>query len=129
MLWKYAAYLQGGHHVEVWFSIKLLSNFIEITLRHGCSPVNLLHFFKTLLHKNTYRGLLLHSPLANFYVSGTLLLNGLLLDDSLNFEMLFWVLQTHSLNGLRIYLTPNCLMNLTSPKLTHIKIQIVFKKG
>ena len=23
------------------------SNFIEITLRHGCSPVNLLHIFRT----------------------------------------------------------------------------------
>ena len=27
---------------------KLLCNFIEITLRHGCSPVNLLHIFRTL---------------------------------------------------------------------------------
>ena len=26
---------------------KLLCNFIEITLRHGCSPVNLLHIFRT----------------------------------------------------------------------------------
>ena len=26
--------------------IKLLSNFIEITLGHGCSPVNLLHIFR-----------------------------------------------------------------------------------
>ena len=28
-------------------SIKLLSNFIEITPHHGCSPVNLLHVFRT----------------------------------------------------------------------------------
>ena len=28
-------------------SIKLKSNFIEITLWHGCSPVNLLHIFRT----------------------------------------------------------------------------------
>ena len=27
-------------------SIKLLCNFIEITLWHGCSPVNLLHIFR-----------------------------------------------------------------------------------
>ena len=27
--------------------IKLLCNFIEITLRHECSPVNLLHIFRT----------------------------------------------------------------------------------
>ena len=29
-------------------SIKLQSGFIEITLRHACSPVNLLHIFRTL---------------------------------------------------------------------------------
>ena len=28
-------------------------NFIEITLRHGCSPVNLLHNFRTPFLKNT----------------------------------------------------------------------------
>ena len=28
-------------------SIKLLSNLIEITLWHGCFPVNLLHVFRT----------------------------------------------------------------------------------
>ena len=28
-------------------SIKLQSSFIEITLWHGCSPVNLLHIFRT----------------------------------------------------------------------------------
>ena len=33
--------------------IKLQSNFIEIILRHGCSPVNLLHIFRTPSHKNT----------------------------------------------------------------------------
>ena len=33
--------------------IKLQSNFIEITFRHGCSPVNLLHIFKTPFPKNT----------------------------------------------------------------------------
>ena len=36
------------------------SNFIEITLRYGCSPVNLLHIFRTLFRKNTYGGLLLN---------------------------------------------------------------------
>ena len=40
-------------------SIKLQSNFIEITLWHGCSPVNLLHFFRTHFLKNTSEGLLL----------------------------------------------------------------------
>ena len=40
-------------------SLKLLYNFIEITLRHGCSPVNLLHIFRTTFLKNTSEGLLL----------------------------------------------------------------------
>ena len=40
-------------------SIKLLCNFIEIALRHGCSPVNLRHIFRTPLPKNTSGWLLL----------------------------------------------------------------------
>ena len=39
--------------------IKLLCNFIEITLRHGCSHVNLLDTFRTSFSKNTSGGLLL----------------------------------------------------------------------
>ena len=35
------------------------SNFIEITLRYGCSSVNLLHFFRIPFLKNTPGGLLL----------------------------------------------------------------------
>ena len=48
-----------SHKVSLWMkkefaiSIKLQSNFIEITLRHGCPPVNLLYIFKTLFPKNT----------------------------------------------------------------------------
>ena len=37
-------------------SIKLLYNFIQIALRHGCSPVTLLHI-RTSFHKSTYGGL------------------------------------------------------------------------
>ena len=40
-------------------SIKLQSNFIEIALRHGCSPVNLLHIFRTAFPRNTSGWLLL----------------------------------------------------------------------
>ena len=40
-------------------SIRLLRNFIEVTLRHGCSPVNLLQILRTPFPKNTSRGLLL----------------------------------------------------------------------
>ena len=37
----------------------LLCNFIEIALRHGCSPVNVLHIFRTPYLKSTSEGLLL----------------------------------------------------------------------
>ena len=40
-------------------SINLRSNFIEITLRSGCSPINFLHIFRTPSYKNTFGGLLL----------------------------------------------------------------------
>ena len=40
-------------------SINLPCNSIEITPRHGCSPVNLLHIFKTPIVKNTSGRLLL----------------------------------------------------------------------
>ena len=50
----------GEHPCRSAISIKLQSNFIEITLRHGCSPVNLLHIFGTLFLKNTSGWLFLH---------------------------------------------------------------------
>ena len=37
------------------------------TLRHECSPVNLLHIFKTPFYKNTSGGLLLILVIANYY--------------------------------------------------------------
>ena len=58
--------------------------FIEInfTLRHGCSPVNLLHIFRTLFSKNTSGGL--HLPLkltsknVNFLILAIVDVNSLL---------------------------------------------------
>ena len=44
----------GEHSCPNVFSIKLQSNFIEIKLRQGCSPVNLLY-----IPKNTSGRLLL----------------------------------------------------------------------
>ena len=41
------------------FSVKLQSNFIETALRHGCSPVNLMHIFRIPFLKNTSEWLLL----------------------------------------------------------------------
>ena len=56
------------HVLNEWFPrrtalgkvlLQMLCNFIEITLLHGCSPVNLLHIFKTPFYKNNPGGLLL----------------------------------------------------------------------
>ena len=38
---------------------KLLYNFIDIAVRYGCPPVNLLLIFSTLFYKSTYVGMLL----------------------------------------------------------------------
>ena len=43
----------GEHPCRSVISLKLQSNFIEIALRHRCSPVNLLHIFRTPFPKNT----------------------------------------------------------------------------
>ena len=49
----------GEHPCRSVISIKLLCNFIEIALQHGCSPVNLLHICRTPFPKNTSGWLLL----------------------------------------------------------------------
>ena len=57
---KYAGNLQENNHVEASVILmKLLSNFIEVTLWHGFSPVNLLHIFRTPCYKYTSGRLLL----------------------------------------------------------------------
>ena len=40
----------------------MLCNFIEIAFRHQCSPVNLLHIFRTPFLKNTSERVLLYHP-------------------------------------------------------------------
>ena len=47
------------HPCQSVTSIKLLCNFIKITFWHCCSPVNMLHIFRTPILENTYKGLLL----------------------------------------------------------------------
>ena len=47
------------HPCQSAISIKLPSNFIEIALRHGRYPLNLLHIFWTPFLKNTFERLLL----------------------------------------------------------------------
>ena len=43
----------GTHPCQSVISIKLQSNCIKITLRHGCSSVNLLHILRALFRNNT----------------------------------------------------------------------------
>ena len=57
---KICSKFTGEHSCRSAISIKLESNFTEITLRHGCSPVNLLHIFRTSFPRNTSGQLLLH---------------------------------------------------------------------
>ena len=54
----------GDYPYRSAISIKLLWNFIEITIRLGYSPVNLLHIFITPFYKNTSGWLLLKWILA-----------------------------------------------------------------
>ena len=44
-----------------------MPNVIEIALRHGSSPVNLLHIFKTPFSRNTSEWLLLFSTIYNVH--------------------------------------------------------------
>ena len=57
---KICSKFTAEHPCQSVISIKLQSNFIEIALRHGCSPVNLLHIFRTPFLKNTSGWLLLN---------------------------------------------------------------------
>ena len=59
---KICSKFTGEHPCRSLISIKLLWNFIEITLRHECSPVNLLYIFGTLFPTNTSGRLLLKVP-------------------------------------------------------------------
>ena len=56
---KICSKFTGEHPCRSVISIKLQSNFIEIALQHGCSPVNLLHISRTPFPRNTSEWLLL----------------------------------------------------------------------
>ena len=57
---KMCSKFTGEHPCWSVISIKLLCNFFEIALRRGCSPINLLLFFRTPFPKNTSEELLLN---------------------------------------------------------------------
>ena len=46
---KICSKFTGDHPCRIVISIKL-----QTTIRHGCSPVNLLHIFRTLSYKNNF---------------------------------------------------------------------------
>ena len=50
----------GEHPRQSVISIKLLCNFIEIALRHGWSPANLLHIFRTPFLRTPLDGCFYH---------------------------------------------------------------------
>ena len=55
---KICSKFRGEHSCRSASWIKLQSNFIELIPRHGCSPVNVLHIFKTPFLRNTFGWLL-----------------------------------------------------------------------
>ena len=60
---KICSKFKGEDPCQIAISTKLQSNFIEVTLRRACSPVNLLHIFRAPFLKNTSGGLLPHVAL------------------------------------------------------------------
>ena len=54
---KICSIFTGEHPSQSVISIKLLRNFIEITLQHGSYLVNSLQIFRTSFSKNTSGGL------------------------------------------------------------------------
>ena len=58
---KICSKFTGEHPWRSAISIKLLCNLIEMTLRHGWSPANLLHIFRAPFPKKTSDKLLLKS--------------------------------------------------------------------
>ena len=53
---KICSKFTGQHPCRSVISIKLHSNFIKIALRHGCSPVNLLHISEYLFLRTPLTG-------------------------------------------------------------------------
>ena len=101
----------GEHPCWNVISIKLLCNFIEITLWHGCSLVNLLHIFRTSFSKNSseevvqdvrydvsssvvflpyFSILTLSLPLLELGSKSTSLRSGFCVRSSRHYDRIFW---------------------------------------
>ena len=72
---KICSTFTGEYPCRSAISIELQSNFFEIALRHGCSPVNLLHIFRTPFPKNTSGWLLLKSECSPQYLRSMSVVN------------------------------------------------------
>ena len=57
---KICSKFTGEHPCWSVISVTLLCDFIEITLRHECSPINLVLIFRIPFHKNTSQEMLLN---------------------------------------------------------------------
>ena len=116
---KICSKFTGEHPRRSAISIKLLCNFIEITLRHGCSPVNLLHNFRTLFPKN---------------ISGRLLLNKVSRVNVIHITITIVMLRVTTLySGFTtvffeiLNIEPQELTSWASTSATIATIQIIFK--
>ena len=88
------------HPCRSEISKKLLCKFLEIALRHGCSPVTLLHIFRTPLPENTSGWLLLYSVKKVFFLNFAKF-TGKLLCQSLFFnKVVGWSLQLYQKEAL-----------------------------
>ena len=63
---KICSKFTGKHPCRSLISINLFCYLIEITIRHGCCPVNLLHIFRRPFYNNTSGGLFLGKKTAIF---------------------------------------------------------------
>ena len=74
VFWKYEANLKENTRTKVWFQKSWTGrNFIEITLWHGCSTVNLLHIFRACFPENSCEGLLLELNGKQYFTCNSLL--------------------------------------------------------
>ena len=80
----------GEHPCRNAISIKLLCSFIEITFRHGCSPINLLHIFKYLFLKTSLEGCFWLFLVVQAYSSIVVLLKSIINWYRLFFDCLFY---------------------------------------
>ena len=88
------------HPCRSEISKKLLCKFLEIALRHGCSPVTLLHIFRTPLPESTSGWLLLYSVKKVFFLNFAKF-TGKLLCQSLFFnKVVGWSLQLYQKEAL-----------------------------